>query len=97
MNSLAACALYYWIWVHFLPKRGGYAIRQTVLVLDSGAQTHELVKVPLSELEEWDAKHDVIGKQVAGSGSSYEPKEGSDDGGVVRERVLVDGDKRLDE
>ncbi|KAK0102081.1 hypothetical protein ONS96_006045 [Cadophora gregata f. sp. sojae] len=97
LGILAACALYYWVWVHFLPKRGGYAIRQTVLVLDSGAQTHELVKVPLSELEEWDAKHDVIGKQVAGSGSSYEPKEGSsDDGGVVRERVFVDGDKRLD-
>jgi hypothetical protein len=56
-----------------------------------------LVKVPLSELEEWDARHDVIGKQVAGSGSGYEPKEGSEDGGgVFRERVVVDGEKRVD-
>lgn len=89
--SLGACAVYYWIWIHVLPKRGKYAIRQTVLILDSGAQTHELVKVPLTQLEDWDTKHDVVGKQIANHGSSYEPKDGSDDG-VVRERAIVDGE-----
>ncbi|CZT12731.1 related to methionine transport protein, high affinity [Rhynchosporium agropyri] len=96
LGILGACAVYYWLWIHVLPKRGKYAIRQTVLVLDSGAQTHKLVKVPLSELEEWDSKHDVVGKQVAGSGSSYEPKDGSEDDGVVRERILVDDSKKVE-
>ncbi|OBT81058.1 hypothetical protein VE02_10313, partial [Pseudogymnoascus sp. 03VT05] len=57
---LAACSVYYWVWTHFLLRRGNYAIRQTVIVLDSGAQTHKLNKVPNSELAEWDAKHDVV-------------------------------------
>ncbi|OBT62580.1 hypothetical protein VE03_07376 [Pseudogymnoascus sp. 23342-1-I1] len=84
---LAACGIYYWVWTHFLPKRGNYAIRQTVIVLDSGAQTHKLNKVPNSELAEWDAKHDVVGKEISGE-SRVDSKTSSSEDGVIRQRVL---------
>jgi hypothetical protein len=44
-----------------VPKIKGYRIRQEVLVLDNGAQSHKLVKVPVGELAQWDAKHDALG------------------------------------
>jgi hypothetical protein len=33
-------------------------------VLDDGAQTHVLVKVPLHELAEWEATHDALGRKL---------------------------------
>jgi len=47
-----------------LPKWRGYEIRQELLVLDNGATTHKLLNIPLAELAEWDAKHDVTGKYL---------------------------------
>lgn len=38
-------------------------VRQEVLVLDDGAQSHTLVKVPVAELAEWDATHDPVGRR----------------------------------
>ncbi|KAF2811971.1 high affinity methionine permease [Mytilinidion resinicola] len=59
------CGVYYYVWIHVLPKFGKYEIRQTVLVLDeSGATTHQLVRVPNAELAAWDAEHDVVGRVV---------------------------------
>ncbi|KFZ13115.1 hypothetical protein V501_03868 [Pseudogymnoascus sp. VKM F-4519 (FW-2642)] len=87
IGILAACGVYYWVWTHFLPRRGNYALRQTVIVLDSGAQTHKLNKVPNSELAEWDARHDVIGKEIS-SGSKVDSNTGSNEDEVIRQRVL---------
>ncbi|OBT73341.1 hypothetical protein VF21_08418 [Pseudogymnoascus sp. 05NY08] len=87
IGILAACGVYYWVWTHFLPRRGNYAICQTVIVLDSGAQTHKLNKVPNSELAEWDAKHDVVGKQIS-SWSRVDSTTGSNEDEVIRQRVL---------
>ncbi|KFY78119.1 hypothetical protein V499_02643 [Pseudogymnoascus sp. VKM F-103] len=86
IGILAACGVYYWIWTHFLPRRGNYALRQTVIVLDSGAQTHKLNKVPNSELAEWDARHDVVGKEIS-SGSKVDSNTGSNEDEVIRQRV----------
>ncbi|KAL3427217.1 high-affinity methionine permease [Phlyctema vagabunda] len=61
---LAACGIYYWVWIYVLPKLRGYKIRQEVLVLDNGATTHKLVNVPNSELAVWDSEHDVTGKYL---------------------------------
>jgi hypothetical protein len=45
-----------------LPRYGKYEMRSEVLdVDDNGANTHRLVKIPLTELEEWDATHDDAG------------------------------------
>lgn len=58
-----------------LPRWGGYRIRQELIQLeDQNAKVHRLVKVPLAELEKWDAEHDVLGLKtfpvvVVGDGS----------------------------
>ncbi len=44
-----------------IPKISGYRIRQEVLVLDDGAQSHRVVKVSVAEVADWDAKHDAVG------------------------------------
>ncbi|KAH8205702.1 hypothetical protein TruAng_000196 [Truncatella angustata] len=65
-----ACGLYYFIWVKWLPRLKGYRLRQEALQLSGGEQTHQLVKVPLEELAEWDRKHDAVGRSVDANGSS---------------------------
>ena len=69
--SLAICGIYYAFWIYILPHFGRYRIRQELLVLDGEtAKTHRLVKVPLGELEVWDAEHDVLGQKLASSQAS---------------------------
>ncbi|KAJ3539462.1 hypothetical protein NM208_g5486 [Fusarium decemcellulare] len=59
---LILCYVYYVIWVYVLPKWRGYAIRPEVVEVDeNGANTHRLVRVPLTEVEKWDAEHDDAG------------------------------------
>ncbi|KAL8403543.1 hypothetical protein RB594_008710 [Gaeumannomyces avenae] len=60
---LVVCYLYYYLWLTLLPKWRGYRIRPEILDVDegSGANTHRLIKVPLAELDEWDATHDDAG------------------------------------
>ena len=46
-----------------LPKWKGYQLRPEILnVDDRGANTHRLVKVPVSELQQWDREHDEAGR-----------------------------------
>ncbi|TID16827.1 high affinity methionine permease [Venturia nashicola] len=61
---LAVCAIYYYFWIHLLPKFGHYQIRQKVVELEGGVVTHTLVRVPDGELEAWDASHDVTGRAL---------------------------------
>ncbi|KAG6864983.1 hypothetical protein C0991_005852 [Blastosporella zonata] len=63
--SLVISWLAYALWIQILPKLGNYTIRQLVEKLDDGAITNRLVKVPNSELEEWDATHDEHGEEIA--------------------------------
>ncbi|KAF4414593.1 high affinity methionine permease [Fusarium acutatum] len=56
------CGVYYVFWIYIIPKWKGYAIRPEVLEVDTnGANTHRLVRVPLVEIENWDAEHDEAG------------------------------------
>lgn len=49
--------------MYVVPRLGGYQLRPEVLhVDDHGAVTHQLVKVPLNELDEWDREHDEAGR-----------------------------------
>jgi hypothetical protein len=48
----------------------GYRIRQGVITLDNGAKTHKLFKVPVSELDAWDATHDALGRTLGDADSS---------------------------
>ncbi|KKA28238.1 hypothetical protein TD95_002430 [Thielaviopsis punctulata] len=52
------CWVYYIMWIKYLPKWHGYAIRSEVVqVDDNGANSHRLVKVPLNEVAKWDEEH----------------------------------------
>lgn len=63
---ILGCGVYYWTWIWILPKIGGYRVRQEVLTLDHGAQSHKLVKVPVQELAQWDETHDSSGRRIGG-------------------------------
>lgn len=62
IGLMVAMGLYYFAWIHWLPKLGGYKIRTETLVLDQdGSVTHRLKKVPNAEIAEWDRAHDDAG------------------------------------
>ncbi|KAJ9130961.1 High-affinity methionine permease [Pleurostoma richardsiae] len=86
IGILALCGMYYWLWAKLLPKCKGYELRQEVVYLENGAQTHKIEKVPKNEVAEWDATHDPIGRlrqtvvcgyhgHEKGVPESYEPEE----------------------
>jgi len=47
-----------------IPRLRGYRIRQKVVLLDNGAVTHEPIRVPVAELDAWDATHDAVGHVI---------------------------------
>lgn len=61
---MVGCGVYHWIWTVGIPKLRGYEIRQEILELDDGAQSQTLIKVPVAELEAWDASHDHSGRRL---------------------------------
>ncbi|KAK0638307.1 High-affinity methionine permease [Lasiodiplodia hormozganensis] len=66
---LLVCAGYYWLWAFLLPKWKGYQLRQELIRLDDGAQSHRLRKIPNAEVAEWDATHDAAGRPIVSSSS----------------------------
>jgi hypothetical protein len=74
-DSIVICGMYYWVWVHVIPRWGGYTFRQTVLEFPDGAVSHALVKVRNEDLAAWDSSHDVAGKTLVGSISSVAERE----------------------
>ncbi|KKY32048.1 putative high affinity methionine permease [Diaporthe ampelina] len=83
VGILIACGTYYWFWAKLIPQWKGYQLRQEVIKLDNGAQTHEIKRVPNDELAEFDATHDAAGRlKVASSVLTDQEKAGSasDDG-----------------
>lgn len=61
IGILLLCGLYYVLWAIYLPKWKGYKLRPEIIDIGDGAQAHKIVRVPLAELQEWDAKHDAAG------------------------------------
>lgn len=66
IGIILGCGLYYFLWVFVLPKFSGYRLRQQVLFFEDGAQSHQLLKVSVGELADWDAKHDAVGRPLDG-------------------------------
>ncbi|EFX00648.1 high affinity methionine permease [Grosmannia clavigera kw1407] len=64
-GSLVGCGLYYATWVFILPHFLGYRLRQEVLILENGAQSHKLVKVPTEDVATWDREHDAVGRRLS--------------------------------
>lgn len=68
---LVSCALYYFVWIKWLPKLGRYAIRTETLVSDEdGSVSHRLKKVPNAEVEDWDRTHDAEGNVLIEAGGA---------------------------
>ncbi|UNI18464.1 hypothetical protein JDV02_004732 [Purpureocillium takamizusanense] len=62
IGVMLLCVVYYILWMYLIPRWRKYEIRTEILEIDNdGANTHRLVKVPVSELEQWDAEHDESG------------------------------------
>ncbi|XRM40976.1 hypothetical protein ABZX51_004278 [Aspergillus tubingensis] len=59
---IAACGVYYYLWIKILPRVGGYELRQTVINVGGDATAHKLVRVPKAQVEEWDRVHDALGR-----------------------------------
>ncbi|RAK87617.1 high affinity methionine permease [Aspergillus costaricaensis CBS 115574] len=59
---IAACGVYYYLWVKILPRVGGYELRQTIINVGGDATAHKLVRVPKAQVEEWDREHDASGR-----------------------------------
>ncbi|KAK5662270.1 hypothetical protein OQA88_8175 [Cercophora sp. LCS_1] len=78
IGILVGCAVYYYLWVSVVPKLKGYRIRQEVLELEDGAQSHRLIKVLVGELARWDATHDAVGRplRVGDTGSDEKDEVG---------------------
>ncbi|EON98435.1 putative high affinity methionine permease protein [Phaeoacremonium minimum UCRPA7] len=62
IGILVACGIYYSFWIYIIPKLKGYRVRQEVLFLENGAQSHRIIKVPIEKLPEWDRTHDAVGR-----------------------------------
>jgi len=86
ISVIVACGIYYVAWIYLIPRARGYRIRQEVLVLDDGAQSHSLIKVPVERLVEWDANHDALGRTVGDD-------SGSEVRGIGDEKVAVETGK----
>ena len=65
---IVLCGIYYALWTWLIPKWRGYQLRQELIDLGNGAQSHRLVKVQTRDLPEWDSRHDAAGG-IVGSGS----------------------------
>ncbi|KAK3682825.1 amino acid permease-domain-containing protein [Podospora appendiculata] len=96
IGLLVGCGVYYYVWVQLLPRLRGYRIRQEVLRLDDGANSHKLVKVPVAQLAEWDATHDASGRPVGEADLGSDGKNGGsslDKGGSNEPTIVRDPEK----
>lgn len=62
VGILLLCVFYYYVWAKILPKIYGYEHRVKFYSLANGEHGHSVIKVKLSELEDWDATYDGSGK-----------------------------------
>ncbi|OIW32946.1 high-affinity methionine permease [Coniochaeta ligniaria NRRL 30616] len=91
VGLLVACGIYYSVWKYVLPRFGGYRLRQEVLVLDNGAQSHQILKIPIEDVAQWDATHDVVGRQLRDYGSDSKESnhgKGGEDVGVISQKPV---------
>jgi hypothetical protein len=54
-----------------------------VITLDDGAKSHKLVKVPNSEVEEWDKRHDHAGRVIT---EAVDPVDGAQSKALIAEK-----------
>lgn len=89
ISILVLCGLYYLFWIQVIPHFLGYQVRQELVQLDGGVQTHKLVKVPVSQVVEWDATHDATGRVVGTEGVQVHLEAEKFGAGVIPSKSTV--------
>ncbi|BEJ14494.1 hypothetical protein CspHIS471_0402610 [Cutaneotrichosporon sp. HIS471] len=56
--------VYYWAWMYWLPNLGHYKLRAKIDEHEDGSVGTRLIKIPDSEVEAWDARHDPAGRSL---------------------------------
>ncbi|TLD23997.1 hypothetical protein PspLS_06462 [Pyricularia sp. CBS 133598] len=74
VGVLVACALYYLVKFHLMPRWGGYVVRDATVMLEGNVQTNMLVNVPLEKLASLDEAH----KGTPANTLSLDPNSGKD-------------------
>lgn len=82
--------------MYLIPNLKGYRLRQQVLYFEDGAQSHQLLKVPVGELAEWDAKHDAVGRPLEGNHISIGVDNRSSDGDSKEKGGFSASDAKVD-
>lgn len=105
VGIIVGCAVYYAFWCHILPRLGGYAIRTETIVLKAdGSVTHRLLRIPNTEVAEYDRTHDGAGDliqqepQAIDGGGSQGPErrqDVEDAGGKFVKRLHVKSSRPL--
>ncbi|UJO14374.1 High-affinity methionine permease [Fulvia fulva] len=72
IGILLICGAYYVGYIVVLPRVKNYKLRQELIELGDGAQTHVLRKIAVSQVEEWDRLHDANGHRLVPEWSSQE-------------------------
>ena len=71
IGLLLACVVYYFIWKYAMPKIGRYVHREVIYRMENGEIGNTVVKIKLSELEEWDREHSTDSNGVGTSVEVY--------------------------
>ena len=71
IGLLLACVVYYVIWKYAMPKIGKYVHREVIYRMENGEIGNTVVKIKLSELEEWDREHSTDSNGVGTSVEVY--------------------------
>ncbi|KAF2227757.1 high affinity methionine permease [Elsinoe ampelina] len=61
IGLMVSMGIYYYVWVHLLPRIRKYTIRTLTVVNKDGSVVHQLKRVPNAEVAEWDRTHDEAG------------------------------------
>jgi hypothetical protein len=65
IGLIVGMLLYYYLWVHLLPRLHKYSIRTLTVVNEDGSVVHQLKRVPNAEVAEWDRTHDDAGNVLS--------------------------------
>ncbi|KAG6321604.1 hypothetical protein E4U44_004816 [Claviceps purpurea] len=77
IGILLLCGLYYVAWMHVIPRWRKYRIRaEVVKAQDDSVVSHKLIKVPLADVDRWDAEHDEAGQLRARLSTADDNKSG---------------------
>lgn len=65
IGLIVGMILYYYLWVHLLPRLCKYSLRTLTVVNEDGSVVHQLKRVPNEDVAEWDRTHDDAGNVLS--------------------------------